>query len=910
MLNGHNRPGLSWRLSRLTAFAGVLAGLVWASGARAQCTNYMTFTGTGAIVPGDTDTGNHIDDGQTLISFPFSWSFYGVSYNSAYVCSNGNIQFGTPSGTFPAAYTNECLPAPPAQITGPAIMPHWDDLRTDIGSSGVFTSVSGSSPNRIFNIEWRAVYYNNTAQNANFEVRLYEGLARMDFVYGTVDQGGTSATVGIQSGTGSNTQFECNTGGLSSGFLVTLDCPTTWPPTCQLAAAPNYGPPGTVVTVTSHVLAGGGPPSTGITASLDASQIGAGTVTLYDDGTHGDVTPNDNIFTNQVTVAAATPLGNKTLTSTVQDAQGRQSNCQVVFQVCGGYAVPEGAHPESEPCGLNYPDFYDGGCNSTPNIYNTARFCETYSGTCANSTAYRDTDWWSFTLDGDDTVTINGQAEFPANWFIFSQSCPAITPIAGPVSNSANLPCNPSITLNATLTAGTYTFIVLPLNFNGDTVCGTNDSYWFQMTRGNNSNCAPMNTPPWGTTMAVHDTVSNCGDQNTLLTITVTPGTNPPSTGVSIVADLSAIGLSSSQAFYDDGTHGDVTANDGVFSYAATVSYTTAPGPQSMTYTVSDAQGRATHDFFNGLMITACTQLGACCTSGGCVVSSGPACAGQQGTFHGVGTNCGTASYTIGNNSAQFVDISGTGTLEPITSGCDDCVADVTLPFSFSFYGTSYNDVWISSNGNLQFGSSAAANYVNDTPPSAALPNNAIYPLWDDLYYTTGGIYYETDGAAPNRTFTVAWINRGQFARAGTSETFEAILHETSNNIEFRYGNLDPDSGGENGPGGSDYTVGVENGDGTVASVVPGAQLGSGNTALMVTFVPGVNPCTRHCGSADFNCDGAIATDADIDSFFLCLAGTCPPPPCTSTADFDGDGAVATDQDIEAFFRVLAGQPC
>jgi autotransporter-associated beta strand protein len=64
------------------------------------------------------------------------------------------------------------------------------------------------------------------------------------------------------------------------------------------------------------------------------------------------------------------------------------------------------------------------------------------------------------------------------------------------------------------------------------------------------------------------------------------------------------------------------------------------------------------------------------------------------------------------------------------------------------------------------------------------------------------------------------------------------------------------------------------------------------------------------CGSADFNCDGDTGTDADIEAFFACLAGSCPPAPCTSSADFDGDGDVGTDADIEAFFRVLAGGPC
>jgi len=64
------------------------------------------------------------------------------------------------------------------------------------------------------------------------------------------------------------------------------------------------------------------------------------------------------------------------------------------------------------------------------------------------------------------------------------------------------------------------------------------------------------------------------------------------------------------------------------------------------------------------------------------------------------------------------------------------------------------------------------------------------------------------------------------------------------------------------------------------------------------------------CGSADFNCDGDIGTDADIESFFACLAGSCPPAPCPNSADFNGDGDIGTDVDIEAFFRVLAGGPC
>jgi len=64
------------------------------------------------------------------------------------------------------------------------------------------------------------------------------------------------------------------------------------------------------------------------------------------------------------------------------------------------------------------------------------------------------------------------------------------------------------------------------------------------------------------------------------------------------------------------------------------------------------------------------------------------------------------------------------------------------------------------------------------------------------------------------------------------------------------------------------------------------------------------------CGSADFNCDGDVGTDADIEAFFACLGGNCPNVPCASNADFNGDGDTGTDADIEAFFRVLGGGGC
>jgi predicted extracellular nuclease len=76
-----------------------------------------------------------------------------------------------------------------------------------------------------------------------------------------------------------------------------------------------------------------------------------------------------------------------------------------------------------------------------------------------------------------------------------------------------------------------------------------------------------------------------------LLTVTVGPGTNPSSTGIAVAADLSPIGGSSTQPFVDDGTNGDVTAGDNIYSYTATPTVT---GTFSLTATATDAQTRMT----------------------------------------------------------------------------------------------------------------------------------------------------------------------------------------------------------------------------------------------------------------------------------------------------------------------------
>jgi DNA/RNA endonuclease G (NUC1) len=80
---------------------------------------------------------------------------------------------------------------------------------------------------------------------------------------------------------------------------------------------------------------------------------------------------------------------------------------------------------------------------------------------------------------------------------------------------------------------------------------------------------------------------------NTLFTVSVIPATTPtPSTGITVVGDLSSIGGSATQTFFDNGTNGDVTPNDNVFSFLATVPPGTVGGIRTITAIAADAQAR------------------------------------------------------------------------------------------------------------------------------------------------------------------------------------------------------------------------------------------------------------------------------------------------------------------------------
>lgn len=140
-----------------------------------------------------------------------------------------------------------------------------------------------------------------------------------------------------------------------------------------------------------------------------------------------------------------------------------------------------------------------------------------------------------------------------------------------------------------------------------------------------------------------------------------------------------------------------------------------------------------------------------------------------------------------GGPAFSWVDISGTGTaITTWTNGTgDDGSVVVALPSAFSYYGNSYSQLKICTNGWVSFDvASTNAAYTNTALPDAVEPNNAIYGFWDDLdVRTSGTIYYYND--AVNNRFIIEYKDVPHYSTGGPY-TFEIILNYNGKiNIQY-----------------------------------------------------------------------------------------------------------------------------
>ena len=124
----------------------------------------------------------------------------------------------------------------------------------------------------------------------------------------------------------------------------------------------------------------------------------------------------------------------------------------------------------------------------------------------------------------------------------------------------------------------------------------------------------------------------------------------------------------------------------------------------------------------------------------------------------------------------------------PLSGLGDDDTRNVPLPFDFPYYGATYRDVWVNSDGNLTF--TAGSDIANDRSLGdlvTGLPR--IGPLYEDLdpSLTTGGVRVLSE----SDKVVVSWVSVPEYDDfgLGVKQTFQVRLYPNGR-IEFAYKNV------------------------------------------------------------------------------------------------------------------------
>lgn len=175
-----------------------------------------------------------------------------------------------------------------------------------------------------------------------------------------------------------------------------------------------------------------------------------------------------------------------------------------------------------------------------------------------------------------------------------------------------------------------------------------------------------------------------------------------------------------------------------------------------------------------------------------------PICVGSSLALNG--TVSSTAPYSVTAIPYAFQTLTSpnvlasggvNNTVSPVTyngtSLDDGGWNNVPIGFTFNFYGTSYNNITVGTNGNLQFGvTTAATNAAPGATSGSSLLNNFIGGAWIDVdVRTSGTIRYQTLGTAPNRKFVAEW--NGPVFLSTDNLISQIVLNESDNTAEVHF---------------------------------------------------------------------------------------------------------------------------
>ncbi|MEC4049154.1 T9SS type A sorting domain-containing protein [Flavobacterium sp. SUN046] len=200
-----------------------------------------------------------------------------------------------------------------------------------------------------------------------------------------------------------------------------------------------------------------------------------------------------------------------------------------------------------------------------------------------------------------------------------------------------------------------------------------------------------------------------------------------------------------------------------------------------------------------------------------------------------------------------------TGTPNPGPTGDDNISGMIPLGFDFPFYNNTFNSVKISTNGFISFNPNAQ----NGCCSGQYLPNgdtntfnNVIALSWTDLWTYNGGSIEYFNLTNPNR-FVVHYNNTPHFSGSTPQVNAEIILYETG---EIEMHNTAIENIGT-------MTQGIENGDGSAATVVPGRNSTGWNSYLEAyRFTPVSTNTTTYAWTPATNMDNAAIQSPQVSS--------------------------------------------
>lgn len=177
-----------------------------------------------------------------------------------------------------------------------------------------------------------------------------------------------------------------------------------------------------------------------------------------------------------------------------------------------------------------------------------------------------------------------------------------------------------------------------------------------------------------------------------------------------------------------------------------------------------------------------------------------------------------TTSYSVTN--IPFAPQPTVGAVNvPMTD--DSGAGPFPIGFTFCFFGNTYNQFYIGSNGWISFSPGQSTGFVSAPIPNAGfVPKNCIMGPWQDWLPSPGPAYitYQTLGTAPCRKLVVSWNKCPMFSCTTTYGTFQIIIYEATNLIENHLTNKPNCVQWAGGTG----VEGIHNLAGNTAVVVPG----------------------------------------------------------------------------------------